>query len=113
MGAEVFADHLITKVFQYPIDNAVRYGDDITSIHFSVEAVDGVRSIVREDDGAGIVVEMKIGLFTCGFGKDHGLGLFLSHEILAITDITIGETGEPGHGARFVMKVPPNKFRTA
>jgi len=34
-----------------------------------------------------------------------GLGLFLSREILAITGITITETGEPGNGARFEIAV--------
>jgi len=33
-----------------------------------------------------------------GLGKNTGPGLFLSQEILAITGISITETGEPGSG---------------
>ncbi|MEI8331967.1 MAG: hypothetical protein WCF90_10040 [Methanomicrobiales archaeon] len=37
--------------------------------------------------------------------KYNGLGLALSREILSITGITIGETGEMGNGALFEMTV--------
>jgi len=40
-----------------------------------------------------------------------GLGLFLSREILAITSITIRETGIPGEGARFEISCPPKAIR--
>jgi signal transduction histidine kinase len=49
---------------------------------------------------------MKEKMFGKGFGKDHGFGLFLSREILAITGISITEMGEPGKGAKFVMTIP-------
>jgi signal transduction histidine kinase len=45
-------------------------------------------------------------IFEQGFGKNTGLGLFLSREILAITGITITENGVPGKGARFEITVP-------
>jgi len=35
----------------------------------------------------------------------------LSREILDITGITIRETGIPGAGARFELRVPGGKFR--
>jgi signal transduction histidine kinase len=50
-------------------------------------------------------------LFTKGFGKHTGLGLYLSREILSITGITITENGEPGKGARFEMTVPDGSYR--
>jgi hypothetical protein len=34
-------------------------------------------------------------------------------EILALTGITIAETGEPGKGARFEMMVPAGQYRLA
>jgi len=40
-------------------------------------------------------------------------GLFFIREILDITGITITETGEPGKGARFEMKVPNGMWRMA
>ena len=107
-GTRVFADPLIVKVFHNLMENAVRHGGQVTTIHFSLKERDGLRCIVCEDDGSGIAADMKERLFTKGFGKEHGLGLFLSREILSITGITITEEGEPGKGAKFVMTMPAN-----
>jgi PAS domain S-box-containing protein len=112
-GAEVYADSLIIKVFYNLMDNAVRYGGKITTIRFSGDERDGNYVIVCEDDGNGVPVEEKEKIFERGYGKNTGLGLFLSHEILSITGITIRETGEPGTGARFEMTVPKRMWRTA
>jgi signal transduction histidine kinase len=110
-GGEVFADQLITKVFYNLMDNAARYGGKITTIRFYVEDSGDEHRIICEDDGVGIPVEEKEKIFERGFGKNTGLGLFLSREILAITGITIRETGEPGKGARFEMTVPKGMYR--
>ena len=108
---EVFADPLVVKVFYNLMDNAARYGGKITTIRFSVEERDGDPVVVCEDDGDGVVDEEKEKIFERGFGKNTGLGLALSREILSITGITIRETGEPGTGARFEMTVPNGMFR--
>lgn len=110
-GAEVFADPLIVKVFYNLMDNAVRYGGKITTIRFSVQESGDTHIIVCEDDGDGVRADEKKKIFERGFGKNTGLGLFLSREILAITGITIQETGEPGTGARFEMTVPKEAYR--
>jgi len=110
-GQEVFADPLIVKVFYNLMDNAVRYGGQITTIRFSLEDRDGVLFIVCEDDGDGVVVEEKEKIFERGYGKNTGMGLFLAREILDITGITIRENGEPGKGARFEMTVPKGAWR--
>jgi PAS domain S-box-containing protein len=110
-GMEVFADPLITKVFHNLIDNAVRHGGRVTTIRFSVEDRRDERTIICEDDGAGISGEIKNNLFARGDLKDHGFGLFISREILAITGITISEESRPGQGARFALTIPPGKFR--
>ncbi|AGB03192.1 response regulator [Methanoregula formicica] len=111
-GLEIFTDPLFDKVFYNLIDNALRYGGEkMTEIRiFCQESKEGL-VIVVEDDGTGIAGEDKIRLFTKGFGKNTGLGLFLSREILAITGITITENGEPGKGARFEIHVPPDGYR--
>jgi PAS domain S-box-containing protein len=111
-GAEVFADPLVVKVFYNLMDNAVRYGGKITTIRFSVEEAGDCHLIVCEDDGDGVVAVEKEKIFERGFGKNTGLGLALSREILSITGITIKETGEPGKGARFEMTVPKGIWRT-
>ena len=109
---EVYADPMLEKVFYNLFDNAMKYGGaNISSISISSHLSGDDRVIVVEDDGAGIAEEYKSRLFECGFGKNTGLGLFLSREILSITGITIHETGEPGKGARFEIRVLCGKFR--
>jgi len=110
-GVEVYADPLIVKVFYNLMDNAVRYGGNITTIRFFVHGSRNDHLIVCEDDGEGIPIEEKEKIFERGFGKNTGLGLALSREILDITDITIRETRVPGKGARFEITVPKGKWR--
>ncbi|MEI6796236.1 MAG: PAS domain S-box protein [Methanomassiliicoccales archaeon] len=110
---EIFADPLILKVFEILVDGALKNDDTITTIRFSFDERHGARSLVCQDDGVGIPEAMKEGLFEKDFDEGRGLGLFLCREILAITGITIAEVGRPGHGARFIMTVPPNGLRRA
>ena len=109
---DVYADPLIEKVFYNLIDNALKYGGDrMKMIRVSSQESDRGLTIVCEDDGVGISAEDKKRLFTRGFGKNTGLGLFLSREILTITGITITENGTPGKGARFEIVVPKGGYR--
>jgi PAS domain S-box-containing protein len=109
---EIFADRLFEKVFYNLIDNALRYGGaGMKTIRTSSQEIDTRLTILCEDDGVGISAEDKKRLFTRGFGKNTGLGLFLSREILAITGITITENGTPGKGARFEITVPNGMWR--
>lgn len=113
-GIEVFADPLLEKVFYNLIDNSLRYGGEkMTAIRVTAGEAGETLRIICEDDGNGVSDEDKKQLFTRGFGRNTGLGLFLSREILSITDITITESGEPGKGARFVMVVPDGAWRSA
>lgn len=105
-GRNVFADPLIVKVFFNLMDNAVRYGETITTIHFYGKEQDGDYMIFCEDDGVGIPADQKEKIFERGYGKNTGLGLFLAREILSITGINIRETGVPGKGARFEIVIP-------
>lgn len=110
-GLEVYADPLIAKVFHNLISNAERHGGKITEIRFYIEEHGDVRAFVCEDDGVGIHADMKEELFTRISKKEHGFGLFLSREILAITGISIREDGEPGKGARFEITMPNGTWR--
>jgi signal transduction histidine kinase len=67
--------------------------------------------ITYEDNGTGIPVEDKEHIFKKGFGKHTGLGLFLTREILAITNITIRENGETEKGVRFEILIPQEMYR--
>jgi signal transduction histidine kinase len=109
---EIYADPLLGKVFYNLIDNALRYGGDrMTAIRVTSRENEGSVILVFEDNGNGIPQKDKDRLFVKGFGKNTGLGLFLSREILAITGITITENGEPGKGARFEISVPKGTYR--
>lgn len=109
---EIFADPMAGKVFYNLIDNALRHGGEkISIITFSCQTVQNTLLITCIDNGAGIPQQDKEHIFKKGFGRDSGLGLFLIHEILSITGISIHEDGEPGHGARFGMIVPAGGYR--
>jgi len=109
---EIFADSLLEKVFYNLIDNALRYGGECLTAIRIISHTEGTSLVlVFEDDGVGVAERDKKQLFTKGFGKNTGLGLFLSREILSITGITIAETGVPGKGARFEIRVPAGKYQ--
>jgi len=112
-GTEIFVDSLIRRVLFNLVDNAVRFGEKVTTIRFSGEEKGDSLFIVCEDDGVGILPAEKEKIFCRGYGKNTGMGLFLSREILAITGITITENGVPGKGARFEIRVPAGKYRYA
>jgi sensor histidine kinase regulating citrate/malate metabolism len=80
-------------------------------IQFSYRENGTKLTIIYDDNGVGIDPEIKKRLFMRGNGLNHGYGLFLIREILAITGISIVETGEPGKGARFEITIPTGAYR--
>jgi len=109
---EMYADPLLEKVFYNLIDNTLRYGGPgVTTFRVTADTRDGSLELFFEDDGVGIAAGDKQVIFDKGFGKNTGLGLFLSREILSLTDAAIMENGEPGQGARFVIRVPAGAWR--
>ncbi|MFH0966401.1 MAG: MASE3 domain-containing protein [Methanobacteriota archaeon] len=110
-GIKIYADPLMGKVFFNLVDNAKRYGETITEIKFSGFERAGGYIIICEDDGVGIPDEFKLKIFNREHFTHTGFGLNLSREILEITGITITETGEPGKGARFEIRVPEGRYR--
>jgi len=108
--AEVLADPLFVKVFHNLIDNALMHGK-ATKVEFSATAEDGALLITVEDDGVGIEEKDREHIFDRGYGKHTGMGLFFSREVLQMTGITINDSSEPGKGARFILKVPEDKWR--
>jgi PAS domain S-box-containing protein len=111
-GLEVYADPLLGKVFYNLIDNSLHYGGDtMTTIRVTASERGEDLRIIFEDDGKGISTDDKKQLFTKGFGKHTGLGLFLTREILGITGMEIRETGTPDTGARFEIMVPKGEYR--
>lgn len=108
---EIYADPLIEKVIYNLVDNAIRYGQKITTISFSIQNSNDGLELICEDDGVGIDAGAKEKIFERGFGNNTGLGLFLTREILIITGLTIREDGEPGKGARFRIFLPEGTYR--
>ena len=111
LGLEIFADPLLERVFYNIVANAVEHGSQVSVVRLSATEMPGSLLIAIEDDGIGIPPNDKETIFRKGYGKNTGLGLFLSREILSITNITIQESGEFQHGARFEMHVPKGIYR--
>jgi len=108
---EIYADPMLEKVFYNLFDNAFRYGEGVTKIRLS-GVMDGTDLLLFfEDDGIGVMENEKARIFARGVGKNTGLGLFLTREILAITRIGIQETGEYRKGARFTLRIPRGAYR--
>jgi PAS domain S-box-containing protein len=110
-GVELFADPLLERAIYNLIDNALKHGGTLTMVRFSaLESAAGL-TISCQDDGGGIPPEEKERIFSHGFARASGYGLFLVREILGITGITIHEEGVPGLGARFNMVAPRGAYR--
>ena len=109
-GVEIYADHVFEKVFFYLIDNAVRFGK-IRKIRFFCKESFEELLVICEDDGIGISPDKKEKIFNRQLFQNAGLDMYLSREIMSITDISIRETGTFGKGARFEIRVPEGAYR--
>jgi len=109
---EIYADPLLEKVFYNLIDNSIRHGEHVTEIIIRSEEYTDSLDLIVEDDGIGIPHEEKEHIFRREYFKHTGFGLFLTREILAITNLTVRETGIPGKGARFIIHVPREAYRS-
>ncbi|MFA4877878.1 MAG: ATP-binding protein [Methanoregula sp.] len=110
---EIYADYLLEKVFFNLVDNSLRHGEKVTVCRFSYRKDADAVTIIYEDNGIGVPANAKDKIFKREYYRNTGYGMFLSHEILSITSLTIRETGEPGEGARFEIHVPEGEFRFA
>ncbi len=109
-GVEIYADHVIEKVFFYLINDAVRFGK-VSKIRFSCNESFEELLVICEDDGIGISPDKKEKIFNRQLFQNSGLDMYLSREILSITGISIRETGIFGKGARFEIRVPEGAYR--
>jgi DNA-binding response OmpR family regulator len=112
LGYEIYADPLLSRVFENLVDNSIRHGKNVTRITVSaIRTTDGGLLVEYQDDGKGVPDSEKVRIFQKGFGKNTGLGLFLTREILEFTGISIRESGIFGQGAVFDIMVPPEGVR--
>jgi PAS domain S-box-containing protein len=110
-GVDIYADKLLEKVFYNLMDNTLRHGGHATEVRIYYREEENGLVLVYEDNGKGVPEFEKTLIFKRGYGKNTGLGLFLIHDILDITGMTIRETGEEGKGARFEIAVPKGNYR--
>jgi PAS domain S-box-containing protein len=111
-SVEIYADPLLEKVFYNLIENSLRHGERVTEIEIHSESVSGGTNIIIEDNGTGIPDNAKEQIFRREYFKHTGFGLFLTREILAITNLTITESGTFGKGARFIIYAPSGTYRS-
>jgi signal transduction histidine kinase len=109
--ASVLADPLFERVFYHLFDNALRYGETVTETRISLQTSGSFGLLLVENNGVHIPPTEKNKIFERGYGKGTGSGLFLAREILAVTGMTITETGGVGTGVRFEITLPPRSFR--
>ncbi|MCQ8893158.1 MAG: PAS domain S-box protein [Methanolinea sp.] len=108
---EIYADPLVEKVFYNLMENAVRHGKKVTRIWFTARKQGDDLVIQCCDNGVGVPADKKKAIFNREYFQHSGFGLFLSREILAITGISLEETGVPGEGAVFSLVVPRGAYR--
>jgi len=111
-GLEIFTPPLLQRIVTNLLENAKQHGGNaqiMVKIVFREEPDYGVLSFW--DNGMGVKPENKTAIFGPGFGTKVKLSLYHTREILAITGITIEETGTFGSGARFEMRLPKEVYR--
>lgn len=109
---EIYADPLLEDVFFTLMESLTSPDSAATAADIRYRRnADGSITILVTDNGAGIPAADKEAIFTWEYRSTAGNGLFLAREVLAITGITIAESGEPGHGARFEITVPEGVYR--
>ena len=108
---EIYADLLLERVFSAIVENTVVHGLKATYIRFSAQETGEGLTIFCQDDGAGVPAGVKEGMSTHDYSRNTGYGLFLASEILGMTELSVVETGEPGSGARFEIRVPKGAYR--
>ena len=108
---EIYADLLLERVFSAIVENTVVHGLKATYIRFSAQETGEGLTIFCQDDGAGVPAGVKEGMSRHDYSRNTGYGLFLASEILGMTELSVVETGEPGYGARFEIRVPKGTYR--
>jgi PAS domain-containing protein len=107
---EVFADPHLPAVFFHIFDAVQKETSGVTAVVVTYHIRENGCAILVETDGAGFETGIKESLFTQREER-YGHGLFLAHEICAISDITITETGIYQHGSRFEIMIPSEGYR--
>lgn len=106
---QIFADPLFVRVLTTLLTSTDQRGGDRVELWTEVEG--GSLCIIYSDNGKGIPANKKEKIFDGNYSNESGYGLFFDRETLAVTRITLQETGDPDGGARFELVVPAGMFR--
>jgi signal transduction histidine kinase len=110
-AAAMLADPLLDRALHYLFETALPPGGTTTEVTVSLETGGVSGLFVVESTGPGIPAAEKEKIFERGFGRESSWGPFLAREILAVTGMTIRETGVPEKGVRFEIVLPAGSFR--
>lgn len=108
---EIYSPPLLERIMVNLFENARQHGKSDAQVKISFTPGEDTGILRVEDDGAGVPPEEKEQIFGKGLGTKTRLGLYHTREILAITGISIRETGEAGNGARFEIVIPKAGYR--
>jgi PAS domain S-box-containing protein len=109
---EIFADPLSDKVFFYVLKNTRKYaGEESSRVQVTYTELGDHLVIAFASPGPGVPDDKKEQIFKLGLEKNSGNGLFVSREILSITDIALTESGIYTKGVRFEITVPKGMYR--
>jgi len=110
-GVEVYGDPLIERVVYNLFDNALNHGGGVRNIVCDFQCDESGLIWIIRDDGQGINRDDKNRIFRPRTGSNSGMGLFMVDQILAACGMRIDETGQPGKGAEFQIRVPAPLYR--
>jgi len=108
---EVYADMHLGRVFYRLFECESRTEEKLNEIRISYEYRNPGLVIIIQDTGKGIESDKKKDIFSLHNDDARFAGLFIAHEILSLTGITLNETGEFGKGTRFEIGIPSANCR--
>jgi PAS domain S-box-containing protein len=110
-SVEIFADPWLNKVYSNLFSYIRHLNKSTVKIFIRCQESATGLAIIIEGHGIGVSADKKERIFDRGFSENNGYDLFLTREILAITGLSIKETGEPDEGVKFVIQVPKRAYR--
>jgi two-component system, OmpR family, phosphate regulon sensor histidine kinase PhoR len=105
----------LEQVLDNLLDNAIRYSPDGGGVTVSVRAEDGVVRVTVADQGIGMPPETIANLFKRYYRSEEakkaepsgmGIGLYISHEMVALHGGRILVESEEGRGSTFTVELP-------
>lgn len=110
-GIEIFAEPVFESLLSILISDSLNFGITVDHITLSCRKEGDSVVLIYCDNGTGIQASEKKRIFLRPEDGGTGHRLAVVQEILLMLDMQIAETGEPGHGVRFEITVPPGKYR--